>query len=154
MIAQKDKDRFWAKVEKKGKDECWEWTACKDYQEYGVFWLAPKNKRAHRFSWTLHCGKIPDGLCVCHHCDNPSCVNPAHLFVGTTVDNTQDSVQKGRRQQGEAHANSKLTEEMVLQIRCDYENMIKKSVYKLTGKYGVSHVTIHRIVTRKTWRHI
>jgi hypothetical protein len=92
--------RFWKFVEK--SDGCWLWTGQRTPEGYGRFVVGrtPKkkglNKGAHRFSWELHHGAIPEGLVVCHHCDNPSCIRPDHLFVGTVSDNTQDMLRKGR----------------------------------------------------------
>ena len=88
-----DLQRFMDKVEK--TPTCWLWKGGKMKSGYGFFWLV-KQSSAHRSSWILHYGEIPEGLCVCHKCDNPSCVNPEHLFVGSHLENTRDCIEKGR----------------------------------------------------------
>lgn len=90
-------ERFWSKVEK--TDTCWIWTAAK-INGYGVFWHSGKNMKAHRLSYEAAFSPIPIGLYVLHHCDVPSCVNPAHLFLGTQRDNIQDMDSKGRGRRG------------------------------------------------------
>lgn len=89
-------DKFWGRVVK--ADGCWSWTGAKDKNGYGTFSPSATTGplRAHRFSWEIHRGGIPTGLCVCHHCDNPECTNPEHLFVGTNKDNMEDKTRKGR----------------------------------------------------------
>lgn len=89
-------DRFWPRVDTSGgPDACWEWTRGRDPHGYGRF-ATPNSDLAHRASWELHNGPIPAGLNVLHHCDNPPCVNPRHLFLGTQKDNVDDMVAKGR----------------------------------------------------------
>lgn len=86
--------RFWAKTDRSG--ECWLWTGAKNPAGYGSFSMNGTNDMAHRTSWTLTYGPIPEGMFVCHHCDNPPCVRPDHLFLGTALDNMLDKVAKGR----------------------------------------------------------
>lgn len=87
-------DRFWNKVDRSG--DCWTWQGSRDRKGYGRVSVNQRPVLAHRFSWTLSHGPIPDGLCVLHKCDNPPCVNPEHLFLGTIADNNRDMVAKGR----------------------------------------------------------
>lgn len=148
-----EESRFWSKVSRLGPDECWEWRASRIYGDmpYGRF-SRPGGKHvyAHRYSYELHHGPIPERQLVLHRCDNPGCVNPAHLFVGTHQDNVDDMESKGR-----AHREwgNKLTEQNVIDIRNRYSlgGIIMKD---LAQEYGVSMVTIISIVKRRTWRHI
>jgi len=87
---------FWSKVDIRGKDECWNWTAGKLPTGYGLFYRKGHSKFTHRIAWEFVNGIIPDGMLVCHHCDNPACCNPAHLFLGTDFDNMSDMIKKGR----------------------------------------------------------
>lgn len=108
-------NRFWAKVRK--GNGCWEWSGGRDRRNYGHLEVNRRNILAHRFSWTLHFGPIPKGMLVCHSCDNPGCVRPDHLFLGTKKDNAQDAKRKGRKPKGENHPSAKLTNEQVEEIR-------------------------------------
>ena len=90
-------NRFWAKVNKRGPEECWPWIGGKSERGYGRIYVDGRNVPATRVSWAIHFNEaIPMGLQACHHCDNPPCVNPSHLFIGTMSDNINDAVQKGR----------------------------------------------------------
>ncbi len=111
---EKDKARFWGFVEKSGPiireelGECWIWAAYRDKFGYGQFQCGrSRERRANRIAWILERGPISDGICVLHHCDNPSCVNPTHLFVGTHADNVKDKQQKGRSAAGDRRARRK-----------------------------------------------
>lgn len=147
--------KFWEKVDKKEEDECWEWKACKDTCGYGIIWYNKKNTKTHRFSWILHYGKIPKGTEVCHHCDNPPCVNPKHLWMGTHRSNMLDMRAKNRGSitKGEKNGSHKLTENDVINIRNKYK-MKKYTITKLSKQYEMCWNTIYYIVNRKLWKHI
>lgn len=145
-------ERFWAQVDKQGPDDCWPWTGCLS-NGYGLLYVNDKSCRVHRYSYELVHGPIPDGLFACHTCDNPSCCNPAHIFLGTTGDNTRDAARKKRMPYGETHHNAKLTETDVRQIRSEYaDGLVSYSV--LAARYDVSKQLIYRVIRRKAWKHI
>lgn len=133
---------------------CWEWKAGKQTKGYGSFWTSEKTLLAHRFSYQMYVGEIPDGLCVCHHCDNPLCVNPAHLFLGTNTDNIHDCMDKGRcvRAFGEKHWNTKLTEEQVKTIKARRNN--GERGIDLAKEFGVSQPHICDIVHDRYWKNL
>ena len=148
-------ERFWEKVDLGNDDDCWEWTAFKLATGYGTMWYDDEHKTefAHRIAYSLEHGEIPEGMCVLHKCDNPSCVSPRHLFLGTKADNMEDATSKGRMAHGEANGNSKLTEEDVREARQAYaEGGI--SFESLRRRFGVSDVAIREAILGITWRHV
>jgi len=155
-VDDKTYQRFMSKV---SKDQCgcWIWTGSirtasrANNLVYGSICLNGKVKLAHRASWEIHNGTIPDGKIICHSCDNPKCVNPEHLWVGTQKDNIQDAWRKGRGKgnvlPGENHPNAKLTKLNVKEIR--ESDMIG---IELAKKFNVSKATISMIKNNKLWR--
>lgn len=152
-------NRFWSKVKTRGDDDCWVWTAStfgKKPYLYGSFKLDGHRQKAHRVSWILSRGKIPRGLNVLHKCDNPLCVNPNHLFLGTFLDNTIDMIRKGRRAplpKGEESPMAVLSEAGVRSIKDDYSSG-NCSQQELALLYGVSQSHISRIVRGVRWSHV
>lgn len=146
---------FWKRVSKPSPDECWEWQGGKTPDGYGSAGHKNKSVLAHRLAWELTNGPIPEGMEVCHKCDNPPCCNPDHLFLGTHADNIRDMFAKGRNnpRRGAANSNAKLTESQVKEIRSRYANK-DGNTYELAQEYGVSQVTISALIRRKTWGHV
>lgn len=142
-------NRFWAKVARAGPENCWIWTAYRLPDGYGQFRIEGRTVRAHRFSYELSVGPIPNGLCVLHHCDNPPCVNPAHLWIGTQIDNLRDRDAKWRQARGRHHGRAKLTEKDVQKIRLD-----NRTAQIIAADYGVSGVAISLIKNRQRWAHL
>lgn len=129
---------------------CWLWNGYTAPNGYGMVSIAPYRRGyAHRAAWTVANGPIPDGMQVCHRCDNPPCVNPAHLFLGTVIDNMRDMSTKGRAPRGERAGGVKLTEAQVRDIRAS-----TKSGSDLAREYGVSRSCISTIVTGQRWKHL
>lgn len=170
-------DRFWEKVQK--TDKCWLWTGSLHRQGYGMIQGSSEGKivLAHRVSWEIHYGPIPDRLSVLHHCDTPGCTRPDHLFLGTQSDNMNDMVQKGRHAarthpervprgdrsgsrthperlpKGTEHWNAQVTEEDVRAIRRLY--VPRRVTHEaLAQRFGISATQVRRIVTRRRWKHV
>lgn len=139
--------QFWIKTLKKGPNDCWEWLGALDTSGYGILRINDKLWKTHRYSYQLHKGPIGN-LCVLHTCDNPSCVNPKHLFLGTASDNAKDRDKKNRGclpyQIGK---NNKpiLLNKQIEEIRMKYIPY-SYSMYKLAKEYGVSYYTIYNVL--------
>lgn len=167
--------RFWRHVALTGPvpshcpelGECWLWTGCTERKGYGKFHWGGHLTAAHRVSYEMVFGPVPDGLWVLHHCDNRLCCNPDHLFLGTAADNTADMVRKGRNARGERsgmrlhpesicrgerHGMARLTEAAVLEIRhLVADGAAQRAV---AAQFGMSPATVCVIVARKVWKHV
>lgn len=154
---------FWAKVDRVNgptmpnmSTPCWVWIAG-TRNGYGRFAVNGTLVDAHRHSWALTNGPVPDGLWALHKCDHPPCVNPEHLFLGTVLDNTRDMIAKGRarndcKAQGERHGLAKLTVEIVREARRRFD--AGESGRALAREYGVSATTMCSAIGRETWKHV
>jgi hypothetical protein len=145
--------RFWSNVKIGAWPDCWTWEAYCNPLGYGRFRDARSQKvLAHRFIFALVHGPIPDGLFVLHRCDNPGCVNPDHLWLGTIADNNADRNKKRRQARGSRHGRAKLTRPDVLKIlklhSCGFSDL------QIAERYDVHSKTIYQIVHGITWRHI
>lgn len=142
-------ERFHAQYRTQSTTGCWIWTGPIGMDGYGKICVRGKHFRAHRFSWELHHDPIPLGLCVCHHCDTPLCVNPQHLFVGTSADNVADRVSKGRTARGSRSAQSKLTESQVLAIKRLLAQDVAWS--DIAVEFSVAKNTVRNIARGDSW---
>jgi hypothetical protein len=133
--------------------ECWVWKAGCSGDGYGAFKVDGHQVSAHRFAWELwHAEEIPSDMQVLHKCDNPICVSPTHLFLGTVADNMADKAAKQRSPLGEKNPKAKLTKQDVLSIRhCAERGIPQKALAKA---YGVNILAINRIVRRASWKHV
>lgn len=138
-------NRFWKKVEITNLVDCWHWTASTNSLGYGRIKVNRKNQYATRIAWMLTYGDIPENQCVCHKCDNPICVNPNHLFLGTKHENLIDMVRKGR-------AGRILTKEQVLSMRSLHSDGISCKALSYQFNTEISH--IYRIIKKERWKYI
>jgi hypothetical protein len=156
-------DRFWRHVQK--GDGCWEWQGTRNWFNYGLFWdTAAGQLRAHRVSWELTNGPIPDRMNVCHQCDNPPCVRPDHLYLGDQKRNIGDAVARGRMPSGEDHhlakidqwgaknKHAKLTEGDVIEIRRRY--LAGESKHTIAPDFGIHPNHVNRVVSGLQWSHL
>jgi hypothetical protein len=154
-LSQEVVDRFWAKVKTGSSDECWPWTGSTDGHGYGQISIQRFPRKATRIALILD-GRNPGNLCALHKCDNPPCCNPGHLYVGTKLENSTDMVRRRRHQtdpaRGEKHYASKITEEVVREIRRRAERgELQRSI---ADSFGIDRTMVSKIVLRKNWRHI
>ena len=141
--------QFWAKVDRSNKQGCWPFIGPRTPLGYGRFTHGGIREAAHRVAVELD-GRDPTGMVVCHACDNPSCVNPAHLWLGSHSDNFKDMWSKGRPPlRGTDHGRAKLTEDQVRELRASTD-----SISALSRQYGVARKTIYDIRARRLWRHV
>lgn len=156
-------EKFWNYVDIKGKNTCWNWKKTKRNGYGRVKDKYRGNLSAHRVSWEIFYGEIPDGALICHKCDNPSCVNPYHLFLGTQADNMNDMWNKNRHpthnmgrpketMMGEKNVKSKLLSRDVVKIRELYANGMPQ--HEIAKLYDVNCPAIWKIVHRRTWAHL
>lgn len=154
--AEERERAFWSLVDKKSPSECWRWLGCRTVDGYGMLGQrnGKKEVRAHRLAYQYAVGPIPEGLYVCHHCDNRICVNPNHLFLGTNLDNMKDRDRKGRAKimLGESNGIAKLTETQVRNIRLMYQMGWRQ--VELCKLYSISDSRISDIVLGKAWPHV
>jgi hypothetical protein len=130
---------------------CWTWTGGRTSKGYGRIRVGNLTTTAHRVSYKLYVADIPDGMIVCHRCDNPPCVNPDHLFVGTHGDNMKDKVQKGRLKKsfGARNGSTKLNEDQVRRIHSDH-----RLHREIAADYGVATSQVQRIKAGRYWSHL
>lgn len=148
-------DRYRAKVDVKGPDECWPWKAGRNRLGYGTFRGDDGEQLAHRYGYKLANGPIPKGLSVCHHCDNPECQNPRHWFLGTHSDNMGDMAAKGRWRPGEIHGsrngNAKLSESDIPTIVSRYQS--GESQAAIAADYNIDQTAISKLLRGAGWTH-
>lgn len=157
--------KFWSRIKK--TDSCWPWIGGTNDRGYGVVCIGNDKVYAHRFSFVLNIGRIPEFICACHSCDNPPCCNPDHLFLGTHLDNMTDAETKGRFKhseehirkitvaipRGDHHSCSKVTGEMVRDIRNRFSDRLTPLAY-ISREYGLSAMSVSDILRGKTWKHL
>lgn len=147
-IAANGDARFWRKVEK--SDGCWLWRGARNQSGYGHLKVAGEWWIAHRRAWVLAGHELPADRDLCHRCDNPACVRPNHMFVGTRADNMRDAKAKGRTASGERHGRSRLSAEVVRELR-RVRNADGLTYKALGARFGISPQHAHYIVTQRYW---
>jgi hypothetical protein len=146
-------ERFFDHIGQKTQNGCIPWMAALDKDGYGGIWSEEGQLVAHRVAYEIAYGNPPKNLLVLHKCDNPSCVNPSHLFLGSHDENMKDMKNKSRQSKGEKQHCAKMTKDKVELIRYRYANE-STSQAKLAAEFGISQVLVSQIVLRRIWKHI
>ncbi len=139
---------------------CWEWSGKPDCYGYGILIIKNKNRKAHRLSYELFTGPIPDGMVVCHRCDNRLCINPEHLFLGTPAVNNADMMTKGRYRPGgkphlgQLNGRAKLAEEQAIEILLQHARNPQLSAAADARRLGVGPTAVQRLLAGKSWKHL
>lgn len=141
--------RFWSQVDVSTNFQCWHWRGTTNDSGYGRFSMSGKWIPAHRLSYSLIKGEIPDGLVIRHQCDNPSCCNPSHLLTGTPAENSGDAIERERTAKGERNGRTKLKSEDVSYIRMNPEGL---TLTALAAKFGMAKSSIHYIRCGRSWK--
>ncbi|QKW15343.1 HNH endonuclease [Verrucosispora sp. NA02020] len=147
--------RFWAKVDQRNKNECWPWRGSTTTFGHGEFYVSPERRQvpAHVYALELATGEsCPTGMEGCHHCDNPACCNPDHIYYGTRQQNVDDMWRRNRGRRGSRHASARVTEEIALRIRERFASGDTQP--DLAGEFGLTDSGISSIVNGKTWAHV
>lgn len=149
-----DLNRFMRLVEIQERTDCWEWIGNRPSGKYGHFSVGLKAVKAHRWVYELCCGQIPDDMVIRHKCDNPACVNPLHLTIGTGLENVRDRVERNRSadRKGEKHPLAKLGAPEVLELR--RLASLGHTARSLAEQFGISNQQAGKIIRRENWRHI
>lgn len=152
IVTSKRQALFWQNVDRRGPDECWPWLRARTRKGYGSTAFYGETCNAHRAAYLFTFGAVEPNRDICHHCDNPPCCNPSHLFVGTRRDNMADKAAKGRSVRGERHRAARLTADQVREMRVRAAS--GEAYVSLAHFYGIARQNIRSICLRRLWRHV
>jgi hypothetical protein len=145
-------DRFWTQVDCRGSDECWEWLGYRDRDGYGSVSMWPTRMGAHRVAYEIVNGAVPDGLAVRHRCDNQPCCNPAHLELGTIIDNNRDKTARGRDAKGERHGMARYSAEQIEHVKRLIAGGLTSPA--IEAETGVRRATVLKVMGGKQWKEV